>query len=256
MNINGGMNMEYRQSEEPKNNKKSKGSKNKISRLNSYMTMFQWFEVLILIVFITYFAIIDKENSTSYIIINSISAICGVFCVVLCATGKKSQYYFGFVNIATYIIIAMVSKYYGQVVLNALYYLPTQFIGMYMWKKHMNTDDNQVKSKRMSIHQIVIYVVAMVVGVILCRYFLEMLGGNQTWLDSTTLMISLFANALMVLRYKEQWALWIVVDIITVILWIIGSDWIQVSMWSVYLINAFYGYYQWLKMNQINVKNE
>lgn len=232
----------------------SKGYKFRL--LISYMTPFQWFEVLILIVFTTYFAIIDKENTMSYIIINSVSAICGVFCVVLCATGKKSQYYFGFVNIATYIIIAMASKYYGQVALNLLYYLPTQFIGMYMWKKHMNTDENQVKSKKMSSHQIAIYVVAMVLGVIVCRYLLELLGGNQTWLDSTTLMISLFANALMVLRYKEQWALWIVVDIITVILWIIGRDWIQVSMWSVYLLNAFYGYYKWHKMNQINIINE
>lgn len=259
MYTNKEMSMEDRKNEEfqeLKNLKETKTPKSKITQLISYMTWFQWFEVLILIVFTTYFAIIDKENSTAYIIINSISAICGVFCVVLCATGKKSQYYFGFVNIATYIIIAMTSKYYGQVALNVLYYLPTQFIGMYMWKKHMNIDEDNVKSKKMGIHQIALYAVAMVVGVIIIRYLLEMLGGNQTWLDSTTLIISLFANALMVLRYKEQWILWIVVDIVTVTLWIISRDWIQVSMWSVYLMNAFYGYYKWNVRSKDNVANE
>jgi nicotinamide mononucleotide transporter len=250
MNTNRENSMEDIRSEE------NSESKNKINQIIHYMTPFQWFEVLILIAFTTYFAVVDKENTMSYIIINAISAVCGVFCVVLCATGKKSQYYFGFVNIAAYIVIAMTSKYYGQVALNALYYLPTQFVGMYMWKKHMNNDEDQVKSKRMNMFQIAKYVVVIAIGIVICRYVLVMLGGNQTWLDSTTLVISLFANALMVLRYKEQWALWIVVDMITVILWIMACDWIQVSMWAVYLVNAFYGYYQWHKMSQHNLVNE
>lgn len=216
----------------------------------NYMTPFQWFEVLILIGFTTYFAIIDKESSKLYLAINSLSAICGVLCVVLCATGKKSQYYFGFVNIATYIIIAMIGKFYGQVALNALYYLPTQFVGMYMWKKHMNDQTNAVKSKKMSAKQIVLYLLATMLGITICHYILDILGGNQTWLDSTTLIISLVANALMVLRYKEQWALWIVVDAITVTMWFISGDLIQVSMWSVYLLNAFYGFYKWSKMTE------
>lgn len=222
----------------------------------NYMTPFQWFEVLILIGFTTYFAIIDKESSRLYLAINSLSAICGVLCVVLCATGKKSQYYFGFVNIATYIIIAMIGKFYGQVALNALYYLPTQFVGMYMWKKHMNDQTNAVKSKKMSAKQIVLYLLATILGITICHYILDILGGNQTWLDSTTLMISLAANALMVLRYKEQWALWIVVDAITVTMWFISGDLIQVSMWSVYLLNAFYGFFKWSKMNKVNAENE
>jgi len=224
--------------------------------LKNFMTPFQWFEVLILITFTTYFAIIDKENSVQYLIINSLSAICGVFCVVLCAAGKKPQYYFGFVNIATYIIIALSSKYYGQVALNLLYYLPTQFIGMYMWKKHMNEDKNVVKAKKMSLWQIGLYICAIIIGVIGWQHILELLKGNQTWLDSTTLMISIVANALMVLRYKEQWILWIVVDIITVTMWVLAGDLIQVSMWSVYLLNAFYGFFKWSRMNKVNFQNE
>ena len=60
----------------------------------------------------------------------------------------------------------------------------------------------------------------------------------------------------MVLRFKEQWILWIVVDFITVIMWVIAGDMIQVSMWSVYLINAFYGFFKWSKMSKVNYENE
>ena len=232
------------------------GNMKLLMKFVGYMSAFQWFEVLAVIGFTIYFVVVDKESSTLYLVINSISAICGIFCVVLCAAGKKSQYYWGFINIAAYIVIATMSKYYGQVALNALYYLPTQFIGLYLWKKHMNEDLDAVKTKKMKVTQIIIYLIAIVGGVFIFRYILELLNGNQTWLDSILLMISLVANALMVLRYKEQWALWIIVDIITVVLWVLAGDWIQVSMWSVYLLNAFYGFYKWSKMSKINAENE
>ena len=68
---------------------------------------------------------------------------------LLCILAHGLQW--GFVNIVAYIVIAMVNKYYGQVLLNALYYIPTQFIGMYMWKRHMNEekkdDDEKPKKK-------------------------------------------------------------------------------------------------------------
>lgn len=52
----------------------------------------------------------------------------------------------------------------------------------------------------------------------------------------------------MMLRYREQWLLWIIIDIITVIMWVLVGDLVMVTMWSVYLINAFYGYHNWTKM--------
>ena len=79
------------------------------------------------------------------------------------------------------------------------------------------------------------------VGILLYKILLDALGGQGTLLDSASTTISVFANLLMMLRYREQWLLWIIIDIITVIMWILAKDLIMVTMWSVYLINAFYG---------------
>lgn len=227
-----------------------------IKKLTNYMTPFQWFEVLAVIGFTLYFALTDKDNALWYLIVDSIASICGIFCVVLCATGKKSQYYWGFANIIAYIVIAMCNKYYGQVMLNALYYLPSQFVGLYVWNRHMNEEKGEVKSKRMSIKQIIIFLLGITICIVSYHLLLEYLGGRETWLDSVTFMVSLVANALMVFRYKEQWALWIVVDAITVVMWIIAGDLIMITLWAVYLINAVYGYYKWSKMNGYNISNE
>lgn len=208
----------------------------------------EWFMIISVIIFTTYFFIIDKTNSLTYLIINSIAAISGIICVVLCAKGKKSQYVWGLFNIVGYIIISYINKYYGEVMLNALYYLPSQFIGYYLWNKNSNKETNTVKGKKMDLKKTVLVVIVCAIGIFLYKLCLDYLGGTNTTLDSASTVISLFANVLMLMRYREQWILWIIIDVITVIMWLLVKDYIMVTMWFVYLINAFYGYYNWSKL--------
>lgn len=56
-------------------------------------SVFEWSMILAVTLFTTYFAIINKEDSLIYIVIDAIAAISGIFCVVLCAKGKRSQYF-------------------------------------------------------------------------------------------------------------------------------------------------------------------
>lgn len=219
-------------------------------KLRSYMTPFQWTEVLAIIAFTLYFALTNHEQAWWYITIDSLAAICGVFCVVLCAGGKKSQYYWGFVNIVAYIVIAFINKYYGEVMLNALYYLPTQFIGLYVWSKHYHEDSDQVEGKRMSLTFIALWGVMSAAGVFGYKLVLDALGGNATLLDSMSTVLSLAANALMVARYREQWLLWIVVDVVTVVMWALAGDLLMTAMWAIYLLNAVYGWVMWCRMSR------
>ena len=219
-------------------------------KLKKYMTPFQWAEVLAIIAFTVYFALTNKTDTWWYILIDSLAAVCGVFCVVLCAGGKKSQYYWGFVNIIAYIVIALINKYYGEVMLNALYYLPTQFVGLWVWGKHYKQQEDQVEGLRMDAKHIVIWSVCSAAGIFVYKLILDALGGNATLLDSMSTVFSLVANALMVLRYREQWALWIIVDVVTVIMWIVAGDFLMTAMWAIYLINAVYGWIMWTKMSR------
>ena len=218
-------------------------------KIKKYMTPFQWAEVLAIIGFTVYFAITNKTDAWWYILIDSLAAVCGVFCVVLCAGGKKSQYYWGFVNILAYIVIALINKYYGEVMLNGLYYLPTQFIGLWVWGKHYRKEDDQVDGLRMDGRHIAVWSVYSVAGIFVYKLILDALGGNATLLDSMSTVFSIVANILMVLRYREQWALWIIVDVVTVIMWIIAGDFLMTIMWTIYLVNAVYGWVMWTKMS-------
>ena len=69
-------------------------------------------------------------------LIGLISSISGMVCVVLVAKGKIANYYFGIVQTLTYAYIAYGYSLYGEVMLNALFYFPVQFIGIYLWKRN------------------------------------------------------------------------------------------------------------------------
>ena len=221
-----------------------------MKKLLNKFTYFEWMMIISVIGFTIYFSVIDTTNTILYLIVDAIAAISGILCVVLCAKGKKSQYIWGLLNIIGYVIIAWINKYYGEVMLNALYYLPSQFIGYYIWNKHMNKENDKVEGNKLNLKKSILLVIICIVGILLYKELLDLLGGNGTLLDSASTTISIFANLLMMLRYREQWLLWIIIDAITVVMWLIAKDFIMVTMWSVYLINAFYGYYNWTKISK------
>lgn len=191
--------------------------------------------------------------------ISIISAIANIVCVVLVAKGKISNYVWGIVGVITYAYLAYTWGYFGETFLNAMYYLPMQFVGMYLWFKHKDKMiDGTVTETVVVSHLNGLKRLLLVLSIPLLIYgaslILNTLGGQLPLLDATTTVLSIVAMLLMTLRLKEQWYLWIVVDILSVYMWYDaysqGSpDGIAtLLMWIVFTINAFYGLYQWNRL--------
>lgn len=221
-----------------------------LKRFKDSMTLFQWAEILTIIGFTLYFALTDTADPLWYILLDAAAAVCGVVCVVLCAGGRKSQYYWGLMNVLAYIVVAFRSRYYGEVMLNALYYLPSQFIGLRGWSRHERAEDGRVTGKRMDGKGLLLWMGGSAAAVLLYAWILKALGGEAPLLDSVSTVLSVAANLLMLMRYREQWLLWIVVDGVTVAMWALAGDPVMTVMWSVYLINAVYGYFVWTRLSR------
>ena len=185
--------------------------------------------------------------------IGAICSITGVLAVVLIAKGKISNFAFGIINVSLYIYLSFTWKLYGDVMLGLLYTLPVQFIGFFTWKNRMGKN-GVVKAKTMNGKQIGLLLVGSVTLISLYAQFLVYLGGNSPYLDASSTILSIVAQVLMLLAFAEQWALWIIVNSISIIMWIIpastgdSSAISMVVMWTAYLINAIYGYYNWRRM--------
>lgn len=194
-------------------------------------------------------------------VIGILASLTGVTCVILCGMGKVSNYFFGTINVLLYAIVAWNAKYYGDVMLNLLYYFPTNIIGWVAWIKHMDKEKNEVYKKRMTWKQDVILTFISVVGVLGYSYVLKLLGGNLPMVDSMSTVFSVIAQILMIKRFMEQWIIWIIVDIVSVIMWIAaffnGGESIAVLiMWSVFLVNAVIMFVKWLKESKTVVPDQ
>lgn len=178
------------------------------------------------------------------------AALTGVWCVILTGKGKRSSFLFGIVNVLFYAAISFQAKYYGEVMLNLIYYFPMNFVGWYAWKKHMNEETGEVIKKKLPPAKGIAAYGATAAGIVAYGWILKRMGGNLPYIDSMSTVVSVAAQIMSVYRLTEQWVLWIVVDIVTVVMWAVhfaqgGESIGTLAMWSVYLINAVIMYLRW-----------
>ena len=181
-----------------------------------------------------------------------ISALTGVACVVCTGKGKLSAYLFGLVNAVLYAIISYEQTLYGETMLNALYYVPMQFVGLFIWSKNMNNKTHEVKKVHMTNKVRLLTLLGMVVGTVGYGFVLQCLGDEMPFVDSFTTVSSVVAMIVSVKMFAEQWWIWIIVDVFSVYMWYtrfsIGQDnMATLLMWVVYLLNAFIMCYKWEK---------
>lgn len=189
-------------------------------------------------------------------VIGIISGISGVISVVLCAKGKISFYFIGFVQTISYLYLAWTNAFYGEVIEN-VFYLVTMIWGIFLWKKNMQKNEDgtkDVKSKKFNWWQWIVSVVLTIIATVIMGYFLESIGSNQAYLDASTNVMAIFAQLLMIWRFREQWIWWVVIDIICIIMWFNVGNWSMVAMYIAWTINAIYGWYNWSKLNKIQNK--
>lgn len=179
-------------------------------------------------------------------------ALTGVLCVILTGKGKMSCYLFGLVNTVLYAWIAFEARYYGEVMLNACYYVPMQFVGWFMWKKHMDGKTKEVEKTRLTVSRQILLLVLSAVSIYGYGLVLKRLGGTLPFIDSMSTCLSVLAMLLSVRRLMEQWIVWIVVDVVTVFMWFAdyqkgGTDIATLLMWCIYLLNAMFMFVKWFR---------
>ena len=218
---------------------------------NEFWNGYSWFEraflfLMVLLQVVVYCFVPDTP-------IGMVCGIAGVICVVLTAKGKISSYIFNFIQMITYMVICWNARLFLEFGEQVFYFVACIF-GVILWKKNMQKNDDgteQVIAKKFKPWHWVATVVVTIVSTIVLGYFGDnILGSTLSYLDAFTVALAVIAQLLMVWRYREQWAIWIVIDVSSLIMFIILGQWSMVAMYIAWTINAFYGWYNWSKLNK------
>ena len=186
-------------------------------------------------------------------IIGFVAFISGIICVLLAAKGSKWNYVIGVVNCLTYAWVCYQVGLFGEVMLNTMFYLPVQFVGFYLWGKKTKAD-GIVEMKKLSALRIGIVAAISAIAVYGYGLFLASLEGQvDPFVDSFTNVLTVAAALLMLMRYREYWLMYILVNIFSVLLWVLRladddpNSVTMIAMWSAYLVNSVYGAFVWFK---------
>jgi nicotinamide mononucleotide transporter len=88
-----------------------------------------------------------------------------------------------------------------------------------------------------------VVVVSILVGWALKQYT----DDPQPYLDAFTTVPALVAQILMVLAYREQWYIWIMVDVLAVVMWLRAENYCMATQYVFWCANCIYGYLKWTR---------
>jgi len=244
------------------------------------------FSTIIILTTLYFSAISTNYTKLSSVLLNwviaPLSGLTGVFCVVLCAKGKIQNYIWGILNAILYGWVAWVSGYYGDWLVNWFFFLPAQFFIFFLWRKHVNVkavvDMQRLRPWLRVVLALILIVATYAFAIFLTgidNFFTRALKRSSAFyinlsgitgfpllgplMDSSTVVLQVIAEILLIFRFAEQWILWIAVDLITPIIWIIviatdRHSWAYaiptLVMWLAFLVNSIYGalvWYRWTK---------
>ena len=186
-----------------------------------------------------------------------VAGIAGCISVVLTAKGRWMMYPIGFIQNFTYTVLAFQNMFYGEVI-EQVFYIVTMIWGMVAWARNMHTNEDgtqDVNTRKFSVKDWIFTVVGVLIGTWVFGKVLVAMGANQAYTDAATNVMALFAQILMVKRYREQWVLWLLIDLFCIKMWWVAGNWSMVAMYIAWTANCIYGWINWTKLNKMEVAN-
>ena len=181
-----------------------------------------------------------------------VAGIAGCISVVLTAKGRWMMYPIGFIQNFTYTVLAFQNMFYGEVI-EQVFYIVTMIWGMVAWARNMHTNEDgtqDVNTRKFGFAEWLFTIVGVAIGTWLFGRVLVAMGAAQPYTDAATNVMALFAQILMVKRYREQWVLWLLIDVFCIKMWWVAGNWSMVAMYIAWTANCIYGWYNWTKLNK------
>jgi len=233
----------------------------------------KWFNVFILAgmsicVILSCIGKIQEPDARVFLLVlSAFGALMGVASTVLSANGSIWTFVFGLIDVAIYSYILFDSKNPSQFLLHVLYMIPMEFVGFFQWRKKGAGHKTQVKAQRIRKASEWLKFAGIFVGVFAASaavswFVLSKSGAQFTTgkvvLDALVTTANIVAFAMGAFAYMEQWYLWTLVNLSSIVLWTVtliqnpdaGYAIIPLVKYSFYFINGLNGTRIWWKLSK------
>ena len=168
----------------------------------------------------------------------------GLACVWLTVRQNIWCWPTGLVMVSLYIVIFYEARLYSDMLLQVVYVF-LQFYGWHVWL-HGGPDRNRLSVSRMSARQAVAWLSVCGAGTVLLGTLMHRnTDASFPYPDAFTTVASLIAQWLMARKVLESWLVWIIVDVVSIGLYLAKELYPTAGLYMVFLFLATLGYFAW-----------
>ena len=173
-----------------------------------------------------------------------LAVITGIISVYLSTRENIWSWPTALVNVALYFVVFFEAKLYADMGLQVVYFA----LSLYGWYEWLYGGENRTElhvsrtARSLGVRLLVIGAAsALLLGTLLARFT----DAALPYVDSATTSTSLVAQWMMTRKILENWAVWVVVDVVYVGMFIFKHLYLTAGLYAVFLVLAVMGYVQW-----------
>lgn len=191
--------------------------------------------------------------------IEAVAVLSSLACIWLAAREKVINFAFGLLCTALYAVFFYQEHLYSSMALNLVFFCFNVY-GYFLWtrpKKGEENENNELKVSRYTNRTRFIFLALIAVGavgwglaIVHLHEWLPSVFEQATrypYIDSFVMVASIAAQYMMAKKKLENWAMWIIIDIVAVFLYGFAGYTFTAILYGVLVVIATKGLYDWQK---------
>lgn len=164
-------------------------------------------------------------------------------------------YPIGTVSVLIWIYLCWIGQIYSQAVIN-LFFFMMNIYGWYNWsKKDINNKGQLIIQFNSILENLISLLVSIFLTIIIYFLLININNSDNKWyfilIESFITALNFIAMWLTAWKRVESWILWIIGDIMCIPLFIYKEYYLSVAQFSIFIIIAFMGYFEWKKKSLV-----
>ncbi|MGK2946920.1 MAG: nicotinamide riboside transporter PnuC [Candidatus Malihini olakiniferum] len=193
--------------------------------------------------------------------IEAVGTFCGLLCIWLASLEKTINYLFGLINVSLFAVIFFQIQLYASLLLQIFFFVANVY-GWYAWTRRTDQHDIALKIRWLPLPRLLAWSVLGAFAIGLMTVYVNAVFAALTriavaiptlkpdafplW-DSIMMVLSMIAMVLMTRKYLENWILWIVVNIISVVIFTYQGVYVMAVEYLILTGISLNGTWLWIK---------
>lgn len=203
--------------------------------------------------------------------IEAVGTVAGLLCIWLASLEKISNYAFGLINVTLFAIIFFQIQLYASLLLQVFFFVANIY-GWYAWSRQTTDNQSVLQIRWMTLPKALGWLAVCVVAIgLMTRYInpvfawltsvavslMQSVGLSVAmpelqpdafpfW-DSCLMVLSIVAMILMTRKYVENWLLWVIINVISVMVFARQGVYAMSLEYALLTLIALNGCWLWMK---------